>query len=181
VGVQQPARRLGSTHAKADRRAGLLKRVVRAGYFSTTSGPAHGRLAYTTQSVAYNGVLIDPNQHVAVVKGHIDNKDHKLRPGQFLTASITLPLATDETRLPSAAVLEDGGQSYVFVQPDAKKPIYEQRRIFVARRGQDAVHIRAKLTAEQERQGFQTVQPGERVITVGALELKAMLDDLKAH
>jgi hypothetical protein len=50
----------------------------------------------------------------------------------------------------------------------------------VVRRSHDAVHIRTKLTPEQERQGFQTVRPGERVITAGALELKAMLDDLKA-
>jgi cobalt-zinc-cadmium efflux system membrane fusion protein len=98
-----------------------------------------------------------------------------------VTVSITLPLATDEMWLPAAAVVEDGGQSYVFVQPDAKKPIYEQRRVLVVRRGHDAVHVRAKLTPEQERQGVQIVQSGERVITVGALELKAILDDLKAH
>jgi hypothetical protein len=48
------------------------------------------------------------------------------------------------------------------------------------RRGKDAVHIRARLTPDEERRGSQTVRPGEQVITAGALELKAILDDLKA-
>jgi cobalt-zinc-cadmium efflux system membrane fusion protein len=127
------------------------------------------------------GYLIDPQQHTSVLKGHIRAKDHGLRAGQFVTVSITLPLATGEVQLPAAAVVTEGGQTFVFVQPDARQFIYEQRRVLVVRRGQDTVHIRGKLTSEQERQGFQTLQLGDRVTTAGALELKAMLDDLKPH
>jgi cobalt-zinc-cadmium efflux system membrane fusion protein len=126
------------------------------------------------------GYLIDPNQHTAVVKGYLDNKDHKLRAGQFITATIVLPGPVVEMVLPASALVEDGRQSYVFVQPDVKKPVYEQRRVLVVRRGQDAVHVRARATGEQEPQGAHTLRPGERVITTGALELKALLDDLKA-
>jgi cobalt-zinc-cadmium efflux system membrane fusion protein len=126
------------------------------------------------------GYLIDPNQHTAVVKGFVDNLEGRLRLGQFITATITLPPAAGEVVLPASAAVEGGGQTFVFVQPDAKKGFYEQRRVAVVRRGQDVVHIRARLTPEQERQGFQTVRPGDRVVTAGVVELKALLDDLKA-
>jgi cobalt-zinc-cadmium efflux system membrane fusion protein len=125
------------------------------------------------------GFLIDPNQHTAVVKGHIDNKDHLLLAGQFITAKIVLPRPVAEVVLPSSALVEDDHQTFIFIQVDAKKFAYEQRRVLVVRRGKDAVHVRTRLTPEQERQGFQTVRPGEHVVTAGVLELKAILDDLK--
>ena len=36
------------------------------------------------------GYLIDPNQHTAVVRGHIPNPDGLLRAGQFVTATVEL-------------------------------------------------------------------------------------------
>jgi cobalt-zinc-cadmium efflux system membrane fusion protein len=134
--------------------------------------PARGRI----DSVGY---LIDPQNHTAVVTGSVENLKGQLRPGQSVTASVTLPRPTGEVALPAAAVVEEGGRTFVFVQPDAKKPFYEQRRVLVVRRGHDRVHIRSRLTPEQERQGFKAVRPGERVVRSGALELKAVLDDLK--
>jgi cobalt-zinc-cadmium efflux system membrane fusion protein len=127
------------------------------------------------------GYLIDPNQHTAVVSGFVDNPEGRLRAGQFVTASVTLPPRAGEVVLPAGAVVEQGREAFVFVQPDPKKLFYEQRRVAVVRRGQEAVHVRARLTVEQERQGFQAVRPGERVVTAGAVELKAILDDLKAN
>jgi cobalt-zinc-cadmium efflux system membrane fusion protein len=126
------------------------------------------------------GYLIDPNQHTAVAKGGVDNHEGRLRAGQFITASVTLPPPAGELVLPAGAIVEEEHRTYVFVQPDAKKFFYELRRVAVVRRGQDVVHIRSRLTPEQERQGFQTVRSGERVVTAGAVELKAILEDLKA-
>jgi RNA polymerase sigma factor (sigma-70 family) len=127
------------------------------------------------------GALIDPNGHTAVVKGYIDNKNRQLRAGQHVKATVVLaPLPVAEVVLPSSALVEEGRQSFVFIQTDAKKFLYEQRRVLVVRRGKDAVHVRARLTPEEDRQGFQTVRPGEHVVTAGVLELKAILDDLKA-
>jgi cobalt-zinc-cadmium efflux system membrane fusion protein len=126
------------------------------------------------------GFLIDPNQHTVVATGLVDNPEGRLRAGQVITASVTVPPSADEVALPAGAVVEEGRQTFVFVQPDAKKAFYEQRHVVVVRRGQDVVHIRSRLTPEQERQGFQTVRPGERVVTAGAVELKALLEDLKA-
>jgi membrane fusion protein, heavy metal efflux system len=126
------------------------------------------------------GYVIDPLQHTALVKGFIENKNHRIRAGQYVTASVTLPPLADEVAVAAAAVVEQKGQTFVFVQPDAGKPVYEQRRVVVVRRGNDTVHIRGKLTAEETRQGAQTVRAGERVVTTGAIELKALLDDLKS-
>jgi cobalt-zinc-cadmium efflux system membrane fusion protein len=126
------------------------------------------------------GYLIDPNQLTAVATGFIDNPEGQWRAGQFITASVTVSPPAGELVLPAGAVVEEGHQTFVFVQPDPKKFFYEQRRVAVVRRGQDVVHLRSRLTAEQERQGFQTVRRGERVVTAGAVELKAILEDLKA-
>jgi membrane fusion protein, heavy metal efflux system len=124
------------------------------------------------------GPLLDGGSPGFAATGFIDNAAGRLRAGQFITASITLP-PTGEVVLPTAAVVEAGQHTFIFVQPDTKKQIYEQRCVRVVRRSRDAVHVRAQLTPEPEP-GFQSVRPGDRVITAGALELKAILDDLKA-
>jgi cobalt-zinc-cadmium efflux system membrane fusion protein len=126
------------------------------------------------------GYLIDPNQHTAVIKGHIDNQQGHWRAGQFVTVSITVPPAPGEVSLPAGAVVESGTKSFVFIQPDSMKLVFEERRVLVVRRGEDRVHIRSRLTAEQEQQGYETVRPGEHVVKSGAVEIKALLDDLKA-
>jgi multidrug efflux pump subunit AcrA (membrane-fusion protein) len=125
------------------------------------------------------GYLIDPMGYSAPIKGHVDNKSHSLRAGQFVTVSITLPVVVEEMSLPASSIVEEKGNNYVFVQPDANKPVYEQRRVAIVRRGHDMVHIRIKLTPEQEKQGFQAIKVGERVVTGSAIELKAILGDLK--
>jgi cobalt-zinc-cadmium efflux system membrane fusion protein len=126
------------------------------------------------------GYLIDANQHTAVVTGFVENPEGRWRAGQFITASVTLPPRAGELVLPAGAIVEEEHRTYVFVKCDAKKSFYELRRVAVVRRGQDVVHVRSRLTPEQERQGFQTVRLGERVVTTGAVELKAILEDLKA-
>jgi cobalt-zinc-cadmium efflux system membrane fusion protein len=125
--------------------------------------------------------LIDPNQHTAQVLGFVDNSEGRLRAGQFITASVTLPVPDGETILPASAVVEEDHQAFVFVQPDPKSSFFEQRRVAVVRRGQDVVHVRSRLSPEEERQGIQTVRPGERVVTAGAVDLKALLSDLKVR
>jgi cobalt-zinc-cadmium efflux system membrane fusion protein len=117
-------------------------------------------------SIEEIGYLIDPNQHTAVIKGYIDNPEGRLRAGQFITATVVLPT---ELVLPASALVEVGRETIVFIQPDPMKPVYVQRRVVVVRRGHDTAHVRFPW------------KPGERVVTVGALDLKAALDDLKAE
>jgi cobalt-zinc-cadmium efflux system membrane fusion protein len=127
------------------------------------------------------GYLVDVNEHTTVIKGRIDSKNNQFRAGQFVTASITLPPVSDEVVVPAAALVEEQGQTFVFVQPDPRKPVYEQRRVTVVRRGTDTAHVRTRLSAGELRQGVQTVRAGERVVTTGAIELKALSADLKSN
>jgi cobalt-zinc-cadmium efflux system membrane fusion protein len=125
------------------------------------------------------GFVVDPKQKTALLKGRIDNKKRQLRVGQRITATVILPSRLAEVVIPSSALVEEDGHTFVFVQTDANNGLCEQRRVLVVRRGKDTIHVRAEITAEQQRKGFQTLRVGDRVITVGALELKAILDDLK--
>jgi RND family efflux transporter MFP subunit len=125
------------------------------------------------------GFVIDLNLHPVQVKGFVENAEGRLRPGQVVTATVPLPPA-GEVVLPATAVVEDGGRRFIFVQQGAGKSVFEQRRVSVVRRDGGVVHVRSRLTPDQQRLGLQAVRPGERVVTAGGAELKAILDDLKA-
>jgi cobalt-zinc-cadmium efflux system membrane fusion protein len=133
------------------------------------------------------GYLVDPAQHTAVVKGYIDNPDRRLRAGQFVTATVELDAPPNVVEVPLTALAEGGKQSFVFVQPDPSKPNYTLRRVLVTHRFENTAFVRSfltareeKLTPEEDAQGFQPprpLQPGERLITSGVLELRAALED----
>jgi cobalt-zinc-cadmium efflux system membrane fusion protein len=81
------------------------------------------------------GYLIDPNQHTAVLKGHIDNPGGRLRGGQYITCTIDLPPPKNTVQVPMSAVVDDGKQTVVFVQEDPAKPgVYTMRRVRVTAR-----------------------------------------------
>ena len=67
------------------------------------------------------GYLIDPNQHTAVVRGHIPNPNGLLRAGQFVTATVELLPPKNVVEVPIGALVEDGKDSIVFVQADPKE------------------------------------------------------------
>jgi cobalt-zinc-cadmium efflux system membrane fusion protein len=142
------------------------------------------------------GYLIDPNQHTAVVKGYIDNirdKDGswRLRAGQFVSVTVKLPPPNDVVEVPMNAIVDDGKQCVVFVQPDRAKSEYVLRRVVVTHRFDHTAFVRSELTAEQEKlkpeekdQGVRVPEPlrgGDRVITAGVLELKKELEDREAE
>jgi cobalt-zinc-cadmium efflux system membrane fusion protein len=131
--------------------------------------------------------LIDPNQHTAVVKGHIDNPHEVLRGGQFISATVELPPPPDVVEVPTDAVVEDGQQSVVFVQSDPKKHVYTMRRVELTQRFDKTVFVRSKpfakneqRTPEEEELGLLPKEPlhaGERILATGVGELKAALLD----
>jgi RNA polymerase sigma factor (sigma-70 family) len=116
------------------------------------------------------GPVIDPATHSATVTGWVDNTSGTLRPGQLVTVAITLPPDSGEVEVPVAALVEEGGATYVFVQTEAAQPVYESRRVTIVRRGKDVAHVRTA-----------GLRPGERIVTAGAVELKGLLEDLKAR
>ncbi len=135
------------------------------------------------------GYLIDPNQHTAPIKGRIDNSRGVLRGGQFITATIQLPAPADVVEIPITAVVEDGKQCLIFVQPDPGKPNFTMRRVLISHRFDLSAFVRSRLTRKEQQalaepdsqEGsllpLQPLAPGERVLTTGVMELKAALED----
>jgi cobalt-zinc-cadmium efflux system membrane fusion protein len=133
------------------------------------------------------GYLIDANQHTAVVKGYIDNPEGKLRAGQFVAATVNLPAPPGVVEVPLTALIEDGRQSFLFVQPFPGKPLFTMRRVQVTHRFEHTAFVRSnispleqKLSPGEEKMGFQTLQPltrGELFIPSGVLELRNAPED----
>ena len=98
------------------------------------------------------GYLIDANQHTAVVKGYIDNRDRKLRGGQYVSATVVLPPPQDTVEAPLTALAEDGKQSFVFVQSDPAEPQYTMRRVLVTHRSGKTAFVQSRLTRQQQKQ-----------------------------
>src|SRR5262249_26695787 len=97
------------------------------------------------------GYLIDPNQHTAIIKGHIDNPEGRIRAGQFVSATVNIPPPSGVVEVPISAVAEDGQQCVVFVQTDAKKHHYTMRRVVVTHRFDKTAFIRSDPLPEAER------------------------------
>ncbi|HEY7330994.1 MAG TPA: efflux RND transporter periplasmic adaptor subunit [Gemmataceae bacterium] len=126
------------------------------------------------------GLVVDPTQHTDPIMGLVDNSSGELRVGQFVTATVDLPAPPNVISLPSSALVEDGDESIVFVQPDPAKRRYVMRRVSVAMRLRDVVYVRSVLTQTERKKGLKEVKPGEVLVTEGVLELQAALEDLQA-
>jgi len=135
------------------------------------------------------GYIIDPNQHTAVIKGYVENPGKRLRAGQYVTATVNIPPPDDVVEIPSDALIDDGRQAVVFIQPDAGAAKFVLRRVEVTQRFERTVFVRSTALTEEQRltplekeEGLLSREPlhaGERVLLAGALELKAALLDLE--
>jgi len=136
------------------------------------------------------GYLIDPNQHTAIIKGHVDNPDGRIRGGQFVSATVQIPPPKDVVEVPIDAIVEDGRVCVVFVQSNREKHHYTMRRVQVTQRFDKTAFVRSapipedeQRTPEEEELGIQPKEPlraGERILTSGVGELKAALLDLES-
>jgi cobalt-zinc-cadmium efflux system membrane fusion protein len=137
------------------------------------------------------GYLIDPNQHTAVIKGYVDNPGERIRAGQYVSATVNIPPPSDVVEIPDDALVDDGRQSLVFVQPDPAKHVFAMRRVQVTHRFADSVFVRKspipkeeQLTALEAEEGLlpkEPLRPGERVLTAGSVELKRVVIDLESQ
>jgi cobalt-zinc-cadmium efflux system membrane fusion protein len=138
------------------------------------------------------GYIIDPNQHTAVVKGHIDNAKELLRAGQFITATVDLLPPPGVVEVPMDAVVEDGQQAIVFVQNKQNQDVFTMRRVQVTHRFEETAFVRStdfpskelRLTREEREQGLlpkELLHVGERALRRGAVELKAALLDKESQ
>jgi cobalt-zinc-cadmium efflux system membrane fusion protein len=123
--------------------------------------------------------MIDAKSQTVMLLGTVAKTTGRLLIGQAVKVTLFLPGDIRNVAIPAAALVDEGGKSFVFVQPDPGQEVYQQRRVLVVRRGQDIVHVRAAPTAEERRQGFAALRAGERVVTAGAVELQGLLADLE--
>jgi cobalt-zinc-cadmium efflux system membrane fusion protein len=134
------------------------------------------------------GYLIDPNQHTAVVKGHIKNPGELLRAGQFITATVNLAPPKNVVEVSMDALVEDGQQTIVFVQDPQNEDHYTMRRVEVTHRFEKTAFVRCRdedikqmpLTDEDKDERIlpkKALHKGEKVLVRGAVELKAALLD----
>jgi membrane fusion protein, heavy metal efflux system len=115
------------------------------------------------------GDIIDPAQHTAVVSGTVDNPRGELKAGQFVTATVQVPPTGKELEVPTAAIIEDGKTSVVFVQASPGAMTYTRRSVSVSRRYHDVSFVRSDV----ER----SIRAGDRIIAGGALQLNQFLVD----
>jgi len=100
---------------------------------------------------------VDTTTGTILLKARFDNRDGKLWPGQFVTATVVLYEERDVIVVPQAAVVEAEGGNYVYVI-DAQERA-ETRQVTLGRSvGEDVIVA-------------QGLAPGETVVTDGQLRL----------
>jgi cobalt-zinc-cadmium efflux system membrane fusion protein len=131
---------------------------------------------------------LDYNQHTPLLVGVIDNPQGRLLVGQFVTATIYVPLEDDLVEIPTSALNEEKGQGVVFVQRDPQQPgqlEFTLKAVAVVYRFKDVVYVRSRITKEQQENlpgplPVEALHPGERVVTESVVELTKALRDLLA-
>ena len=126
------------------------------------------------------GNLIDPAQHTALVMGWVDNSRGRLRAGQFISALVTLPPDPDEVVIPQSALIDQEGESRVFVETDSVKHEFTLRLVRPTRRRDQLVFISTQPRGDASGQStIGTLRVGERVVTVGGVVMAAELESLR--
>ena len=124
--------------------------------------------------------FLDPTMHTALIRGQVNNPTGRMISGQFITASIQLPISPDDVEVPTEALIEDGHDSIVFVKGEKNEPRYTMRQVQVLRRTRDKIYIQSEPQDAARSRGCQTLRAGDMVVVGGALELWAALNEQKA-
>jgi cobalt-zinc-cadmium efflux system membrane fusion protein len=144
------------------------------------------RLKSDPQAPALQGTIdlilpiIEPNQRTPILRGSVENPSGRLLSNQSLSATVELPAPPGEVIIPTTALVEDGQDSIVFVQPDPARSEFTMRPVSVVRRNHDVVYVRSRRLPTN-RPEAKALQPGERVVRTGAVQMKAALEDLQAR
>jgi len=110
-------------------------------------------------TIVYVGDVVDPTTRTIKVRCNVTNHDLKLKPEMFARVRLKTGSSTPVLALPKQAVIEVGGQAFVFVQ--AADGRYVRRPVVTGTMSGDSIEIREGL------------QAGERVVVKGALLLKS--------
>ncbi len=111
--------------------------------------------------ITYVGDILDPDTRTITVRTEVGNTEGKLKPGMF--ADLNIELSENGTALvvPSSAVLDDEGESLVFVRKDGNR--FEPRHVVVGARDNGFIEVTDGLEA------------GDAVVIDGNFQLKSKL------
>jgi cobalt-zinc-cadmium efflux system membrane fusion protein len=129
----------------------------------------------------------EPTQRSPILQSFVKNPGGRLLSNMGVVAQVPLDSPVDQVEIPATAVVDDGSQSYVFVQQDPKRTEFTLRAVPVTRRYEKVVYVRGKLTPAEQKQtansepALKPLAPGERVVAAGAVELKGAFDDLRSN
>lgn len=137
--------------------------------------PAYPEIGELKCSITRVSPMIDPNEHMALLIGTVENPSQKLKAYQAISADIGIPATDGVIEIPANALIDVRDQSIIYVQPDKSKPHFERRQVRVLQRFFDAVYIKTHPTDEQKALGIRGIQIGEEVVTGGILELEDYL------
>ena len=90
---------------------------------------------------------------------------------------VELPPRRNEVVVPASAVVETGEDGIVYVaksggEADRSTDEYVRRRVVVAHRGRNFVHVRTQLTDDEKTRGLTTLDPNDRVVISGIVLLE---------
>ncbi|HEX7448100.1 MAG TPA: efflux RND transporter periplasmic adaptor subunit [Pirellulales bacterium] len=136
-------------------RVGMPVRVVLASF---PDQPLEAKLEHV-------GLKLDERRRTMQVRAEMPNSEGRIRPGMFGRMHIEVTRTTETVVCPAEALIRRGDRHYVLREQGRDHGKYALTRVVVGSRDEGRVEIVDGLF------------PGQRVITVGTLELAALLND----
>jgi cobalt-zinc-cadmium efflux system membrane fusion protein len=132
--------------------------LVRVGQVATVSVEAYQGIGFPAV-VAAIGDVVDPNTRTIKVRAWVNNEARKLKPEMFARLNIEVGDGTSFITVPKEAVLEVDGKEYVYVAESDGRYMKHPVKVGTA--------------AGEEIRILEGLNPGERIVTKGAILLKA--------
>ncbi len=108
------------------------------------------------------GATVDPNTHTVLVRSEVSDPGHELRPGMFATYVISTGKAITAAAVPLSGVVREGdGTMSIWLTGDHRRFVRRTVKIGIQQDGFDQI--------------LDGLQPGETVVTDGAIFLSNML------
>jgi cobalt-zinc-cadmium efflux system membrane fusion protein len=132
--------------------------LVHQGQVATVTVEAYPGASFPA-AIAAIGDVVDPITRTIKVRAWVNNELHKLKPEMFARLNIDVGNGGSFIALPKEAVLEIDGKEYVYVAEGENHFVKHEVKVGTA--SGDQVRI------------LEGLSPGERVVTKGAILLKA--------
>ena len=123
----------------------------------------HGQQQHEhTAEIFYHGDMVDPETRTARLMAVVNNTDQQLKPGMFVEVGLPGAAQSSVIELPRTAVVDQGGETFVFVQPEAGRERFRRQRVAVEPAGDGTVQVLSGLSV------------GDRVVVGGLFALKTV-------